>query len=473
MTEQPEIETTAHLDGISVEQRGDPSAGQADGAPANLINGAGAEVAFDGRSLPGPYPVGDYAGALRTRLRSFARVQLLGELVNLTMSRARVYFELRDANGAIPCAVWMDEWERICKRTGAVAEGMQVIVEGGCDYYVGSAASSPAFSFSVAGMRIAGEGDLLARIERLRKALDAEGLLACQKRLSLPALPRTIGVVCSRSGKAGQDIRAALVRRGFGGTIVWAYAPVQDRHASTAITAALQDLAAIPEVEIAIVARGGGSLADLLCFSDETLCRTVALLRIPVIASVGHHTDRTLLDEVAALSCSTPTHAAEAVLPVDLRAAREQLAGAAERLRSQSRRAILGRARALSTLCRAPEEHIRRQRAGMHQQLREMRAAARRRMSAEHAATMRALAILVGRTRGARNDCERKAPAELRRLALALDAHDPERTLRRGYALVQNSKDEPVTSAAAARKARAVLLRFADSTVEADVRTDR
>ena len=98
---------------------------------------------------------------------------------------------------------------------------------------------------------------------------------------------------------------------------MWAFAPVQDRHAAPRDRPRAQDLAACGEVEVIVVARGGGSLADLFAFCDETLCRTVALLRVPVIASVGHHTDRTLIDDVAAVSCSTPTHAAEAAVPLD------------------------------------------------------------------------------------------------------------------------------------------------------------
>ena len=188
---------------------------------------------------------------------------------------------------------------------------------GGCDYYPGSANASPSFSFAVHDLRVAGEGDLLARIERLRRQLRAEGVLEPQKALPRPLLPRSIGVVTGEQGKAREDVRAALSRRGWAGRLVWAFAPVQDRHAAPAITRALGDLAAVAEVEIVIVARGGGSLADLLCFCDETLCRTVALLGVPVIASVGHHTDRTLLDDVAAISCSTPTHAAEAAVAVD------------------------------------------------------------------------------------------------------------------------------------------------------------
>ena len=127
-----------------------------------------------------------------------------------------------------------------------------------------------------------------------------------------------------------------------------------------------------------IVARGGGSLADLFAFCDETLCRTVALLRVPVIASVGHHTDRTLIDDVAAVSCSTPTHAAEAAVPVDCGEARAALRGLAARLERQGRRAIVERARTLARLSRAPAEHVARHRTRLHQQLRELRASARR-----------------------------------------------------------------------------------------------
>ncbi len=202
---------------------------------------APAALGIPGSTLPGPYPVGEYATALQRRLRDFAKVQLIGELVNLRISRARAYFELRDASGAIPCAAWLSDWEQMRQRSGELADGMQIVVQGGCDYYAGSASSSPSFSFSVSDLRIAGEGDLLARIERLRKALDAEGLLERQKRLPLPSLPRSIAVLCSESGKARDDILAGLARRGWSGRIVWAYAPVQDRYAAPAITGALQD----------------------------------------------------------------------------------------------------------------------------------------------------------------------------------------------------------------------------------------
>ena len=443
-----------------------------------------------GSDLPGPYPVGEYAARLRDRLRAFARVQLVGELVNLRPARARVYFELRDANGAVPCAAWRDDWERIAGREGDLSDGVQVVVAGGCDYYPGSATSSPGFTFHVTDVRVAGAGDLLARIARLRKALDAEGLLARQKLLIRPTLPRVIGVVTGEGGKARDDVLAGLRRRGWGGRLVWGFAPVQDRHAAPAITRAVQDLAAAG-AEVIVVARGGGSLADLLCFCDETLCRTVALLAVPVIASVGHHTDRTLLDDVAAVSCSTPTHAAEAAVPLHCGQARAELVSLGQRLAAHARRAVLERARLLSRQARAPAEHVARQRRRLDQSLRELRASARRRVGDERALGARWLLVLGRKAQMAALDRERALAtlsaraADLRRAGavdrrrrdlehfmLALAGHDPERTLERGYALVRDRRGELLTRAQEARDAARVRISFADAAVDATIENE-
>jgi exodeoxyribonuclease VII large subunit len=455
--------------------------------------------------------VGQYAAALRERLRGFARVQVFGEVFGLKVGRAKVYWELRDRSGALPCSMWREDWDAL-GQTG-IADGASVVAAGGCDLYVGSRTSSPSFSFAVTALRLAGEGDLLAQLSRLRRALDAEGLFEVQKRLPRRALPRAIGVVCAETGKARDDVLAGLRRRGWAGRVVWAFAPVQDRHAAPAIMRALSDLAACEEVDVIVVARGGGSLADLFAFCDETLCRTVALLRVPVIASVGHHTDRTLIDDVAAVSCSTPTHAAEAAVPVDCIRARAELARAAARLDAHGRRAIVSRARTLAQLSRAPAEHVARHRARLHQHLRELRASARRgvfgasrslsgqtaslerraaaaagsvaRESARAASSAGALtraratiardsartassADAIARASGAAAAARRR---DLERLALALAAHEPARTLERGYALVEDPDGAPVTSAATAREQPRLVLRLHDGRVP--VRPDR
>ncbi|MEX1142713.1 MAG: exodeoxyribonuclease VII large subunit [Thermoleophilaceae bacterium] len=454
--------------------------------PADAARPAG----IDGSDLKGPFAVGEYAEALRAQLRGFARVQVFGEVSSLGIRANAVYFELRDARGALPCAMWRDDYDR----SGVeLANGAQVVLAGGCDYYPGSATSSPSFSFRATGLELAGEGELLAQIERLRRRLAEDGLAGDgrpQWLLDRPTLPRSIGVVTGEGGKARDDVLAGLRRRGWAGRLVWGFAPVQDRRAAPAIARAVQDLAALAEVDVIVVARGGGSVMDLMAFSDETLCRTIALLPVPVIASVGHHTDRTLIDDVAALSCSTPTHAAESAVRIDCAQARTSLLGAARRLDRCGRRAVVDRARRLSALARAPAQHVARQRSWLHQKLRELRASGGRQLAAREQTTGRHLVVLgrkvaattrdrdraEARLRAAPADLERSARTslvrrrrELGRLHATLLAHDPERTLERGYALVEDADGQIVTSAAAARAAARVSVRFHDDRVGARI----
>jgi exodeoxyribonuclease VII large subunit len=416
--------------------------------------------------FPGPYPVGSYAAQLKRRLQEFAHVQLVGEVWSFRGSRARVYFELRDARGALPCSMWRSDFDAL---DVTLSDGLRIVIGGGCDYYPGSSTSSPSFSFAVTELRVAGEGDLLVQLERLRRRLAADGLFEPQKLLTRPLLPRTIGVVTGERGKARDDVLAGLRRRGWAGRLVWAFVPVQDRHAAPRIAAALRELAATPEVEVVIVARGGGSLADLFAFCDEALCRTVALLRVPVIASVGHHTDRTLIDDVSAVCCSTPTHAAEAAVPIDCGAARSHLSAYARRLQGNSRRAVVDRARVLAQLSKAPAQHVARHRRHLHQLLRELRASANR--TGERVRSLASVQMLVlGRTAARAQSSERvKRRSDLERLRLALAAHDPDRTLARGYVLAEDRDGEPVASAGAARSARELRLRFHDGVVPAQV----
>jgi exodeoxyribonuclease VII large subunit len=427
---------------------------------------------IEGSPHAGPFPVGAYAAKLRDELRKRARVQLFGEVFGLRTGRARVWFELRDADGAVPCAMWRDAFEELKLPDGALTDGAQIVVAGGPDYYPGSRTASPSFSFHVTGLRLAGEGDLLAQLEVLRKALAAEGLFEPQKRLARPSLPRCIGVVTGESGKARDDVLAGLRRRGWAGRVIWAFAPVQDRHAAPAITQALQDLAALEEVEVVVVARGGGSLADLFAFCDETLCRTVALLRVPVIASVGHHTDRTLIDDVAAVSCSTPTHAAETAVPLHCAEAQAAVHSAAGRLAVHARRAVLDRARHVAHLSRAPGEHVARQRRALHQTLREIRASATRRVRDERSASAARANALTRRAAAAGGPELAARSTALDGFTLALAAHDPERVVERGYAVVDDRQGNVLTSAQAARAAGEVRLLFADAAVDATIDGD-
>ena len=363
-----------------------------------------------------------------------------------------MWFELRDARGALPCSMWRED----CDALGleSLADGAQVVAAGGCDYYPGSRTASPSFSFAVTTLRVAGEGDLLAQLERLRRALAAEGLFEPQKRAARGrAAAHASASSPARAARRATTCWPALRRRGWAGRVVWAFAPVQDRHAAPAITRALQDLAACAEVEVIVVARGGGSLADLFAFCDETLCRTVALLRVPVISSVGHHTDRTLIDDVAAVACSTPTHAAEAAVPVDCAAARGDAArprrAAGAPARRGDRRA---RAGARAALARPGRPRRAPSRAAAPARCASCARAARRQVAQATRHTSTTALVLERKARAGAGAEHVQRGRDLERLRLALAAHDPQRTLERGYALVEDPSGEPVTSAAAARE---------------------
>jgi len=447
--------------------------------------GTATAAGLEGSDLPGPFAVGQYAEGLKKFLRGRPHVQLLGEVWNVHVGRGvKVYFELKDTQGAVRCSMWRNQFTALGLTAETLTDGCQVVLAGGLDYYPGSPTASPSFTFAVTDLRVAGEGDLLAQLARLRKVLDREGLFELQQQLPRPVLPRTIGVITSESGKARDDVLAGLKRRGWAGRLVWAFAPVQDRHAAPRIATALRDLAGTGEVDVIIVARGGGSLAELFAFCDETLCRTIALLSVPVITSIGHHTDRTLVDDVAAVSCSTPTHAAEAATPVNCDDARsstfqaaqrlqlhskrirnvgETTAGLTRRLTVHARRAVTERAAALRHLSRAPAEHIARQRAALRQSAADIAASARRRLATERTVAVRDARTLNRRAQTAARD--RHRAAGLRAIAMALDAHDPDQTLARGYALVTDRTGELVSTAAAAQDAVDLVLRFHDGTV--------
>jgi exodeoxyribonuclease VII large subunit len=444
--------------------------------------------------LPGPFAVGRYARKLGEELRKRARVLLVGEVAGLRRSQVQAFFELRDAEGAVPVAIWLNDLERLGLREGALRDGAEVVIAGGPDYYPGGSRSSPSFTFRATHLRLAGEGDLLARLTALRRRLESEGLFELQKKLPRPMLPRAIGVVTAEAGAAREDLLAGLERRGWRGTVVWGFAPVQDRRAAPAITAAMQDLAARPEVETIVVARGGGSLADLWAFCDETLCRTVGMLRVPVISAVGHERDTTLIDDVAAVACSTPTHAAEAAVRLDCREARSSLQRCAAVLERAGRGAIIDRARHLGALAHGPARALQRERSALNQLTREIRASSLRRLREGRSFHRRIAMVVLGRAqrraiaevaiatagkdrheavlaRGSRAALRRRREA-LERVRVALRAHDPERTLERGYVLAETAAGEPVIGVAEARAAQRLRLRFADGALGARVEED-
>lgn len=420
--------------------------------------------------MPGPFAVGRYAAELQQFLRGRTKVLVTGEITGFRRSRVQSFFELRDSQGALPCSIWNSDLEKLKLDEALLADGAEVVIGGGLDYYPGSATATPSFNFRASHMRLAGEGDLLARLKALREQLRQDGLFEPQKRLVRPVLPKTIGVVTARGSAACQDLLAGLERRGWRGTIVWADAPVQDRRAAGRIAGALRGLAELEQVEVAVVCRGGGSLADLWAFCDENLCRTVALLRLPVISAVGHEVDRTLIDDVSAVCCSTPTHAAEELVQVNVREARADLQAAGGRLGLAGAGAIRTRGRRLGELAAGPARSVRAERVRLHQKLREVRASAVRGLATRDGVAARhSLVISRKGTAAGRSD---GAVAKLAAFESAIRGHDPQRVLERGYAQVESLGGEALTSAGAALGAKDVRVRFADDAVRARIEED-
>jgi exodeoxyribonuclease VII large subunit len=191
------------------------------------------------------------------------------------------------------------------------------------------------------------------------------------------------------------------------------------------------------------------------------------MLRVPVISAVGHDRDSTLIDDVAAVACSTPTHAAEAAVPLDCLEAHRDLERSAGSLQRGADGAIGARARHLAALARGPARAVRRERVALNQRTREIRASSERGL-AERRSYQRRIAVVVlerarRRAAGAELGSRREA---LRRIEVALRAHEPERTLERGYALAERDDGEPLTSAEAARAEDRINLRFSDGQLQ-------
>lgn len=213
------------------------------------------------------------------------------------------------------------------------AEGARVVVHGRFDFYP----ARGSLAFRADELHPVGLGELLARLERLRRLLAAEGLTAPERKRALPFLPGVVGLITGRASAAESDVvanasaRWPAVRFRVENTVVQGSAAVPE------LIDALRRLDADPAVDVIVLARGGGSVEDLLPFSDETLCRAVSACRTPVISAIGHEPDHPIVDDVADVRCSTPTDAGKRVVP-DAAAELRQV----EQLRGRARRALVG-----------------------------------------------------------------------------------------------------------------------------------
>ncbi|MFT5433192.1 MAG: exodeoxyribonuclease VII large subunit [Myxococcota bacterium] len=276
---------------------------------------------------PPVWTVDQLTNALKSTIeQGFPQVVVEGEVVSCRPSSAgHVYFSLKGRNATLPAVVFRSTAQRYGR---PIRNGDRLIVGGGIEVY----APHGRYQLVVNWVRAAGEGDLLAALAALKRQLHAEGLFAPERKRPLPFIPRRIGLVTAHTGAAVRDmIRSIHIR--FPASILVAASPVQGEGAALVIIDAMFALAAIPDVDVIVIGRGGGSLEDLWQFNHEGLVRAIANCPKPVISAVGHEIDTPLTDLVADVRAATPTAVGELVVPIaaDLRAHLDQLRSRAAR----------------------------------------------------------------------------------------------------------------------------------------------
>ena len=220
------------------------------------------------------------------------------------------YLVLRDTDVDMSLSVVADV-SIIGRLDPPLAEGQRILVHAKPDFWTGRGS----LSMRAKEIRPVGIGALLAELARLKELLAAEGLFAPERKKPLPFIPTRIGLICGRASAAMEDVLANARERWPSIEFELREVPVQGVQAVPAVTQALAELDAMPEVDVIIITRGGGSVEDLLPFSNETLVRAVAACRTPVVSAIGHEQDAPLIDFVADLRASTPTDAAKRVVP--------------------------------------------------------------------------------------------------------------------------------------------------------------
>lgn len=263
-------------------------------------------------SAEAPLPVGDVSRLIGGWIDRLGAVWVEGQITQLSRRPGAgvVFLTLRDPSQDISVSVtcFRQVFDRIAD---VVTEGARVVVLAKPEWY----APRGQLSLRATEIRPVGIGELLVRLEQLKKSLASEGLFALDRKKPLPFLPQLIGLVCGRASAAERDVLENARRRWPAVRFEVRNAAVQGVHAVNQVVQAVKELDDLPDVDVIVVARGGGSVEDLLPFSDEQLIRTVAACRTPVVSAIGHEPDSPLLDLVADLRASTPTDAAKKIVP--------------------------------------------------------------------------------------------------------------------------------------------------------------
>ncbi|MEU6281083.1 exodeoxyribonuclease VII large subunit [Streptomyces sp. NPDC047028] len=259
-----------------------------------------------------PLPVGDVSRLIGGWIDRLGAVWVEGQITQLSRRPGAgvVFLTLRDPSYDISVSVtcFRQVFDEVAD---VVGEGARVVVLAKPEWY----APRGQLSLRAAEIRPVGVGELLARLEQLKKRLGAEGLFAADRKKPLPFLPQLIGLVCGRASAAERDVLENARHRWPAVRFEVRNVAVQGVHAVPQVVQAVKELDAVDDIDVIIVARGGGSVEDLLPFSDEQLVRAVAQCRTPVVSAIGHEPDTPLLDYVADLRASTPTDAAKKVVP--------------------------------------------------------------------------------------------------------------------------------------------------------------
>ena len=257
-----------------------------------------------------PWPVALLSAKIKGWIDRLGAVWVEGEITQWGLSGGNVYGKLKDLDADV--TVGFTVWSSVkSKLPNDLKQGDRVVTLVKPNYW----AKGGSLTMQVFEMRHVGLGDLLERLEHLRQALRAEGLFDLDRKKRLPFLPGCIGLITGKDSDAEKDVLRNAQLRWPAVEFRVVHTAVQGDRASGEVTAALKELDADPDVDVIIVARGGGDFQNLLVFSDETLVRTAAACDTPIVSAIGHEADRPLLDEVADLRASTPTDAAKRVVP--------------------------------------------------------------------------------------------------------------------------------------------------------------
>jgi exodeoxyribonuclease VII large subunit len=398
-------------------------------------------AAEPGQSPDNPWPVRAVATRVAKYIDRLGSVWIEGQLTELKVRQSTAWMVLRDPAADMSLSVSCPR-DLVTDAPVPLAEGTQVIMLGKPQFYT----RNGSFSLRISEIRAVGLGELLARIERLRRLLDAEGLFDPRLKRPIPFLPCTIGLITGRASHAERDVISVATDRWPAVQFAVRNTAVQGTATVSQVVEALRELDADPDVDVIVIARGGGSVEDLLPFSDETLCREIGKCTTPVVSAIGHEPDNPLCDLVADLRTATPTDAAKRIVPD---AAAEQALVADLRRRS---------ARALRNWVHREQHTLDQLRS------RPVLAAPLAALSARSDEVHRAVAA-------ARRDVTRLVAAETDRLghlSARLTTLGPAATLARGYAVVQTVPDAAVVRTTAGAPAGARLrVRVSDGAVTA------